>query len=315
MDYKSLVINNRQYAQIVSDFASGKANHAYMLTSADTNFTFNMAYMLCAVIAGTTIDKVTKNIHPDIFVFGKDGKIDVNQVNEIIETISVAPYSADKKVYCLLNIEAANETSQNKLLKSLEEPPKNVVFILTCKNTKNILSTVLSRVKIVNIDPLSSNDILNLLTSSGTSVAEAQIAVNCCNGNSTLAQKLTNANFVKMYNNILDMLANLNSSRDCLKYATIFENKNVDKNEFLDTTVLLVRDIALILCGNTNLVVNKQQIDLLTKISNSYTLNATSNIISECLLLKEDLYYNTNSTAVLDKFLFTLAQEKVKCKK
>ena len=111
------------------------------------------------------------------------------------------------------------------------------------------------------------------------------------------------------------MLENLKSSRDCLKFAHIFEAKTIDKNEFLDVCVLLLRDISMILSGNNSLVVNKHHEGALNRISQQFSLQATTNIISECLRLKEDLYYNTNTTAVLDQFLLRLSQEKVKCKK
>ena len=315
MDYTNFVINNNQYKQIVQDFESGRENHAYMLCSADLNFANAIAHQAAAFITKSSLERINKNIHPDVFVYGINGKIDVAAVNEILADISVSPYEADKKVYCLLSVESMNDTSQNKILKSLEEPPKNVIFVLTCANTKNVLSTILSRVKTLNIDSLKPDEILSLLRQNGVSQDAANIAVACSNQNSTLAEKLTAQSFLKMYESIFDMLENLKSSRDCLKFAHIFEAKTIDKNEFLDVCVLLLRDISMILSGNNSLVVNKHHEGALNRISQQFSLQATTNIISECLRLKEDLYYNTNTTAVLDQFLLRLAQEKVKCKK
>lgn len=315
MNYLSLVLKNKQYNQIVTDFVSGKANHAYMLCSNDSLFIQNIAFSLAAHITSSTINRVESNIHPDVFIYGKNGKIDANATAEIISDLNVAPYEADKKVYCLLNIENMNDTSQNKILKSLEEPPKNVVFILTCSNTKSVLSTVLSRVKVVNIDAIAENDILELLKQSGAKADAAEIAVSCAGGNSTLANKLTSSTFLQMYNNIITMLTNVKSSKDCLEYVSLFDNKNIDKGEFLDTCILLLRDISMLIAGNRTLVVNRHHLGILDQIANQFTLKAVANIITQCLRLKEDLYYNTNTTAVLDKFMLKLAQEKVKCKK
>ena len=315
MNYLSLVLKNKQFNQIVQDFNNNKASHAYLLVSADNLFVENIAYMLASNLTNSNINRVINNIHPDIFVYGKNGKIDVGQVNDIISNISVAPYEADYKVYCLLNIESMNEQSQNKILKSLEEPPKNVIFILTCCNTKNILNTVLSRVKLLQIDTIDNQGILELISQKGISNDVAQVAVSCANGNSTLASKLTTNSFVQMYNNILDMFNNIKSSRDCLKYVSLFDNKNVDKNEFIDVCILLLRDVSMILSKADNLVVNKHHFNYLTQIAQQFSLGALTNIISECVNAKEDLYFNTNSTAVLDKLILVIAQEKVKCKK
>lgn len=315
MNYLNLVLNNKQFQQIVMDFENGNASHAYMLCSADSLFIQNIAYSLASRFTHSSLDRVKNNIHPDVFIYGANGKIDVNQTNEIISDLNVSPYEADKKVYCLLNIENMNEQSQNKILKSLEEPPKNVVFILTCSNSKNVLSTVLSRVKSINVDNISNKDIEQLLIEDGQNSQSVEVAVGCANGNSTLAKKLTNNTFVQMYNNIIDMLVNVKSSRNCLQYVSLFENKNIDKNEFLDTCILLLRDVSMLICGNRELVVNRHHLGALSQIAEQFELDSVVKLIDECLKLKENLFYNANVVAVLDEFMLKLAQEKVKCKK
>ena len=74
MNYLSLVLKNKQYNQIVTDFVSGKANHAYMLCSNDSLFIQNIAFSLAAHITSSTINRVESNIHPDVFIYGKNGK-------------------------------------------------------------------------------------------------------------------------------------------------------------------------------------------------------------------------------------------------
>lgn len=315
MNYLNLVLNNRQFNQIVSDFENGNASHAYMLCSADSLFIQNIAFSLASHLTHSNLDRVKNNIHPDVFIYGANGKIDVTQTNEIISDLCVTPYEADKKVYCLLNVENMNEQSQNKILKSLEEPPANVVFILTCSNTKNMLSTVLSRVKAINIDNIDDNSIAKLLEEENVDSQAIEVAVGCAGGNSTLAKKLTNATFLQMYNNILDMLANVKSSKNCLQYVSLFENKNVDKNEFLDTCILLLRDVSMLLADRREMVVNRHHLGALSQIAEQLSLGSVANLISECLKLKENMFYNANVVAVLDGFMLKLAQEKVKCKK
>lgn len=315
MNYLNLVLKNKQFNQIASDFERGSASHAYLLCSADSLFIQNIAYSLASKITHASLERIKNNIHPDVFIYGINGKIDVNQTNEIIADLNVSPYEADKKVYCLINVENMNEQSQNKILKSLEEPPKNVVFILTCSNTKNLLSTVLSRVKTINIDNIDDASIAELLKEEKVDSQAIEVAVGCAGGNSTLAKKLTNSTFLQMYNNILNMLANVKSSRNCLQYVALFENKNIDKNEFLDTCILLLRDIALLLSGKRELVVNRHHLGALSQIAEQFSLESVANLIEECLKLKENLYYNANVVAVLDSFMLKLAQEKVKCKK
>ena len=315
MDYTKYITKNLQYRQVINSLINNKLNHAYLLKSADSDYINQICLFLASKIAPAEYCQVSKHTHPDVFIYGENGKIDVSNVTEIIENLNTRPYSSEKKVYCLLNIENMNETSQNKILKSIEEPPKDVVFLLTTSSSKNILPTILSRVTSLDIDNLKNDEILALLVDSGIRTDVAQIAVNNAGGNSTLALKLTNQSFVELYHVILDMLENVNGSKDCLNYVSKLDNKNVDKEEVLDTTILIVRDVSMAICGEHSLIVSQSDISVIERMSKMFSLEATVNIIKECLLLKEDLYYNTNNTAVMDKLVLTIAREKSKCKK
>ena len=68
--------------------------------------------------------------HPDSFVVDKDS-IKVEDVNNIISKQSTLPVYSKFKVFVILNAENINELAQNKLLKSIEEPTSNSIFIFT----------------------------------------------------------------------------------------------------------------------------------------------------------------------------------------
>lgn len=315
MDYSTFVQQNKQYQFLLSQFGAGKLNHVCLLKTADTNFAQSICYSLAAKIVDCSDEKINKNIHPDVQIFGADGKIDVASANNIISSLAIRPYSANSKVYCLLMIENMNETTQNKLLKSLEEPPKDVFFLMTCANTKNVLSTVLSRALVLDVDSLKNEQIEQLLLGSKITQQIAQVAVSCSNGNSTLAAKLASQNFMNLYESVLQMLENVNGSKDCLEYSSIFDSKSVDKNEVLDICMLFVRDVMMILSGAENLLQNKHHKDALLRISKTLSLDACTKIIDVCLKLKENLFFNANGTMSMDSLLLTVAEEKTKCKK
>ena len=83
--------------------------------------------------------------HPDIFVLRKKS-VSVNDIRDLRTNAYLSPHEGDKKVFILDNIGEYNIQSQNALLKVLEEPPKNVFFILTAASKNSVLPTVLSRV-------------------------------------------------------------------------------------------------------------------------------------------------------------------------
>lgn len=315
MTIEELIEQNEQYSQIVSEFGAGKNSHAYFICSPDSLLATNMCYMLASKITGASSERIKKGIHPDVLVYGADGKIDAAAAANIIDNLYVSSYEADYKVFILLGAHDMNETVQNKLLKSLEEPPSKVIFLLTATSTENILQTVISRVNLVNLQPLSGHLLLKYLVADGASSQAAEVASANANGNLSLALKLTSPDFLKMHSIILDILQNLSSSGQILQYSCQLDAKNIDKLEFFDVVMLLLRDTLMILGGQSELIVNKFCLPQLQAIAAGLTMPAANKIIKVCLQCKQDLQYNANATATIDKFLFRLAEEKSKCKK
>lgn len=86
--------------------------------------------------------------HPDItYVFPEENKkfISVNKIREVRTQAFVRPHSALSKVFIITEAHRMNEQAQNAFLKILEEPPKNVHFILLCVSKMQMLETVRSR--------------------------------------------------------------------------------------------------------------------------------------------------------------------------
>jgi len=189
--------------------------------------------------------------------YGENSSINVEDVSNIVEASQVTPFEADKKIFVLLHAENMNEASQNKILKTIEEPPKNTYYIIAC--------TGLSR-----IDELSAFDIQKMLTDSGISDNKAQIFATCSNGNGSFAEKLaTDDDFIEFFNQIVSCFYDIKGSRDVLRYSNIFNSKNVDKKEFLDVFMMIARDISMILAGKEELVSLKNILSKLKVIANT----------------------------------------------
>lgn len=86
--------------------------------------------------------------HPDIHIstgVGVTKSISTEEVRYIRDDTYIKPNEADKKVYILLGADKMNENAQNALLKALEEPVQDILFILVCEKSSSLLSTILSR--------------------------------------------------------------------------------------------------------------------------------------------------------------------------
>jgi len=91
--------------------------------------------------------------HPDVTVISPDGlSIKINQVRGIQHDMSYKPrYDQGFRVTVLENAEKMTQEAQNSFLKLLEEPPRNVVFILVTDNPQGLLPTVRSRCQLVRV--------------------------------------------------------------------------------------------------------------------------------------------------------------------
>lgn len=324
LDYSSVINGSRAFQTIDLDVSRSRLSHAYLFVSSDENYLKQFSEMIAKKFINLNdsenADKnnlrIEKRIHPDVMFFGEEKNIDTSTVGDIVESSNVSPFEVDKKIFVLFGAGKMNESAQNKLLKSIEEPPKNTFYLMTATSTSKILQTILSRVKRIDLDELKSEDISKMLEAKGVQPQKASIFANCANGNGTFAEKLaTDDGFIEFFNNIVTCLFEVNGSRDVLKYSSIFSAKTVDKEEFINVAQLLLRDLMMILSGKEELVVCKNVLAKLKVISSSVTLESVSSLVGLCYEEKKKLTFNVNSTAVVDDFLFKLAEVKVKCRR
>ena len=79
--------------------------------------------------------------------------------------------------------------------------------------------------------------------------------------------------------------------------------------------MVVARDVMMILSGKDEFVLCKNIIPKLKVISSMLNLEFASKLIDACVESKKKLLFNVNSTAVIDDFLFKIAEVKVKCRR
>lgn len=119
----------------------------------------------------------------------KQANINIAECHQIIKKLSLKPFESAYKILILWLPEYLDKEG-NALLKIIEEPQPNTLFLLVAQNQDQILNTILSRTQLVKIPQLSYNDIKDYLVAKQdqTEPAAAGIAY-LCNGN--LAEALT----------------------------------------------------------------------------------------------------------------------------
>jgi DNA polymerase-3 subunit delta' len=147
--------------------AYGRERHAYLLTGprgvGKRTLALRFAQCLncpnpkepgepCRVCSSCTRFESMK--HPDLTVVEAEqegGVLRIDQVREMLHSLSLAPYEAKYRVALILRFEEANSNAANAILKTLEEPPPQVVVLLTANSAENLLPTVVSRCEVLRL--------------------------------------------------------------------------------------------------------------------------------------------------------------------
>ena len=139
--------------------SSGKFSHAYLFVGAPGCGQQEAALALaqCVVCPDGGCDacdeciRVAHRTHPDVHWIAPEGASGyvVEQVRSLIADVSLAPVRAQAKVYVLDRVDTLRDSSANALLKTIEEPPEGVVFILMARAADAVLPTIVSRCQLV----------------------------------------------------------------------------------------------------------------------------------------------------------------------
>ena len=113
----------------------------------------------------------------------KQGNITAQECNDIIRKLNLKSFESGYKILVLWMPEYLGKEG-NKLLKLIEEPPADTLFILVAENESSILSTILSRCQLVKIPALQTEDIeQSLIAKAGISADQARLIANASEGN------------------------------------------------------------------------------------------------------------------------------------
>ena len=90
----------------------------------------------------------------------KQPLIPADEANDILKKLSYTSYEGGYKIMVIWQPEKMNASSANKLLKILEEPPEQTLFLLVCNHPDQLLSTIISRVQQITFQRIEIEDIV-----------------------------------------------------------------------------------------------------------------------------------------------------------
>ena len=134
----------------------GRVAHAYLLTGPRGVGKTSIARILAYEINKLPYDE--QGSHLDIIEIDAASNNGVEDVRDLRDKVQLAPVSAEKKVYIIDEVHMLSKPAFNALLKTLEEPPEHVVFILATTDVEKIPSTITSRTQRFSFRSISRAD-------------------------------------------------------------------------------------------------------------------------------------------------------------
>ncbi|MDR3293631.1 MAG: hypothetical protein LBT20_05965 [Clostridiales bacterium] len=225
-----------------SQAASGGLKHSYLLVTPSERaarevFTLFALTVFCKsgkvepCFSCGECRKVLGGNHSGIFV--SEGKFNVADAETMIADLYIKPIDGDNKLYYIGGVDALLPAVQNKLLKSLEEPPEGVIFFLSAKNEDAVLKTVLSRCEKLYLTASDRADAAKILSEEFKGDPFVATAVMLADGFTDNARNMiADVEYRKLYFECIEILNGLKKSGEIIRY---LYRPAFEKEHFKDT--------------------------------------------------------------------------------
>ena len=319
--------------------ATGKIAHAYLFAGPRGTGKTTMAKLFAKALncehgLGCQCNEckncvaITEGSHPDVLELDAASNNGVDEIRELIDKVKYGTILGKYKVYIIDEVHMLSTGAFNALLKTLEEPPEHVIFILATTEPHKILPTILSRCQRYDFNKVSEKDIKErlraVLQNEGVEYNEeaVELVVQLADGGmrdalSILEKVLAFSGNTLNVNDILSIFA-LESKEekiklihsiinhdmsDVLSRLNNYVSKGTDIKRLTEDLLLILKDIVIF-----NSSANK---DYLEALNEEEATELSRNIPSDLAIQMIDILMNTvkdykNVTSINPIFEITL---------
>ncbi len=364
MSFKEIFCQDKAIDILQRAFASGKWAHAYIFAGPEGVGKYKTAcawarLLLCQnpIIenefanscgscqscrlfeAGSHPD--FSHIYKELLEFTKDNKdkktpvdLAIDVIREfLVEKVSNRPTLSQRKVFVISEAERLNDSSQNCLLKVLEEPPEYCSIILLCTRLEKLLPTTKSRSQIVRFGTINEEQIIEKLQQMDIEEKQARYFARLAQGSLGTAQQwaeleLADANLYETKKELVNSLADYEIT-EALSLAQRFLEKskeiagvwtNLDKatsktdiNRRAAKTLVRIIISALYDAMNLNVSPAKEAINFdqekqIKKLAGRFDVELSAEKISDCYKVMRWIESSVNEKLIFEKLLLNLAE-------
>lgn len=315
--YRPLLEITKPYKVACQDVAEGKVNHCYMLTGDDKTAIDGLITLIaekilcpnggcgeCAVCM-----KVEDGNHEDVF---EPKNLKADGIREFVEQVYVKP-NGKCKVMIIRELDKVDAKVQNFLLKSLEEPVEDVVFLLGAQRQTAVLETIKSRSKKLAVLPFSKyalDDYFSKRTDEYPNRALVKESVDCCLGSLTRCEELLrDEEFASDLTNVIFILKDMTSTKDNLRMQQRLGAVEGKLSRYLDMMQLVAGVLLKKAAG-----ISVDGFEKVNCLKDVFNVPALANFNSLIIEAKQKLESNCKESYVLDNLFIKLMEVKYLCR-
>lgn len=321
MNWQNIIGNSQAITQLQKLLAEGTMPHALLFVGPEGIGKFLMATIIAAALfcegqqkpcgkCQSCLHLSAKN-HPDLFMVEPDGQtIKIEQVRTLQSNIALAPYMANKRVVIIDKADSMTVQSANSLLKTLEEPTGDVVFILIAASRQKLLDTILSRCRIVDFKPISSEVLAQALEKREIEPVQARVIARLAEGSFGKALRLLEEDGLAIRNRAVAVLQQLTDSDMEFVWRESSALSEIDRTKLFEVLLdlnLLFRDILVMHSDeNSNLIYNIDIVAELRLQMPNWSIRRLMLAMREIVNTEQMLKANVNAKLAMEQLFIKL---------
>ncbi|WP_278381945.1 DNA polymerase III subunit gamma/tau, partial [Clostridium tyrobutyricum] len=264
--FKDVVGQEHITVTLRNQILSNRIAHAYLFSGTRGTGKTSTAKILAKAVNCTDLKdgepcnecemcrKINSGTAIDVIEMDAASKRRLEDIKDVIENVKYPPQEGKYKVYIMDEVHMLTQEAVNAFLKTLEEPPKNVLFILATTDPQKLPSTILSRCQKFDFRRIKSMDIFKrlryIVDNKGIFSDDKSINLisRMCDGAmrdalSILDQAISMGDGKVEYKNVVDMLG-LVTNENLLKLTDSIIEKDIENSmKVIDDIVLSGKDI------------------------------------------------------------------------
>lgn len=281
------------YNLFVSDIENNCVTHAYLIDENNYNGSFDMIMSFVKAILCeknyysndkcdecSLCKRIDDGNYPELKIINPDGLyIKKSQITMLQQEFSRSAVEGKKRIYIIRDCDKMRTEAANSMLKFLEEPEEGIIAILMTNNINNVLSTIISRCKVIKLNNLS-------MSTTTVDIELENLAID----------------FVK--NMEIKGIDTIISLKDI--WFSVVGAKERDKMIVVfDLMIDIYYDIMKMIVGNENIKCIKWREDI-SKLMVNNTLDGVLKKINILVDAKDSIKYNVNSNLLMDSLVISI---------